>query len=438
MPELPLSSGDLALLALLWVVGALCYFLFYTRTGQGSCGLTLAYLVGLFINHWFGAAAYLAPAHPGGDSSTTATGFLEASVGLAGFLAGSLVTMGAARSTRRRKDAPPRLASPLGYVTVGMVSYFVLLPLAGQVPSSTAVVSSGLYFVAAGLTLGAWQAWQVGSRPLLLRWLAGAALLPLMTVLIGGFIGYGAAVLTTLTVSVAAFYRPRWQVILSAILLGYLGLSVFLTYMDARSDIRAAVWGGEGLSARVRVLSDALAGFRLFDPRDRNALYLIDQRMNQNYLVGAAVEYLEAGAASFAQGATLWDSLLAIVPRALWPAKPSSGGSGYLVSDYTGIPFAEGTSVGVGIILELYINFATMGVFIGCAIFGCLVTWFDHAAAGYLRSGDDAGFVAWYVPGLAFQQVGGSLVEVAAGVVGALVAVLLVNTGLRALAKRVR
>jgi hypothetical protein len=53
-----------------------------------------------------------------------------------------------------------------------------------------------------------------------------------------------------------------------------------------------------------------------------------------------------------------------------------------------------------------------------------------------LRSADEAGFVFWYVPGLALLQVGGSLVEVTSSVAGAFVAAFLVNAGLRALALR--
>jgi hypothetical protein len=150
--------------------------------------------------------------------------------------------------------------------------------------------------------------------------------------------------------------------------------------------------------------------------------------MNQNYLVGAAVEYLEVGGADYARGATIVDSVLAVIPRAIWPTKPLEAGSGELVSDYTGIRFGEQTSVGVGIILELFINFGSLGVFLGCVCLGALVTGFDFLAARSIRSGDDAGFIRFYVPGLAMQQVGGSLVEVTAGVAGAFVAVFIVET----------
>lgn len=429
-----MTDFDLGALVLLWLIGACCYFFVYTRLTQGSCGLTLAYLLGLFVNHWFGAAIYLMPAHTGGNQAATASGFLEASIGLAGFFVGSLALSGI--NPRPGGGAPTGVA-PWAYVAWGLIAYFLLLPFTRYVPSSAAVLSSGLYFVAAGLTLGSWLAWRAESRPLLLRWVLGAAVLPVLTVLVGGFLGAGAAVLATLAVSIASFYRPRWHVVVGAFFLSYLGLSIFVTYLGTRSDIRGAVWGGERLPVRLSVLGQAFASFRPFDPTDPDKLTLIDIRMNQNYLVGAAVEYLAAGGTSFAGGATIRDAVLAIVPRAVWPDKPFAAGSGDLVSDYTGIGFAEATSVGIGTVLEMYINFGSLGVFVGFAGLGALVTFFDFLAAGRLRLDDDAGFVRWYVPGLALQQVGGSLVEVTAGVGGAFVAVFLVDTGLRALAKRV-
>ena len=84
--------------------------------------------------------------------------------------------------------------------------------------------------------------------------------------------------------------------------------------------------------------------------------------MNQNQLVGAAVQYLESGYAPFATGDTLIQSALAIIPRAIWPDKPVFAGSPGLVTQYTGIQFAAGTSVGVGQVLEFYINFGSPGV----------------------------------------------------------------------------
>ena len=61
---------------------------------------------------------------------------------------------------------------------------------------------------------------------------------------------------------------------------------------------------------------------------------------------------------------------MGLVPRALWPDKPAVGGGGSLVTEYTGIPFEEGTSVGAGQVLEFYVNFGIPGVLAGFAGLG--------------------------------------------------------------------
>jgi hypothetical protein len=136
--------------------------------------------------------------------------------------------------------------------------------------------------------------------------------------------------------------------------------------------------------------------------------------LNQNQLVGTAVVWLGEGNVAFANGGTLFDAVAAVVPRALWPGKPTTAGSGDIVSTYTGIDFAYGTSVGVGQVMELYINFGTLGVIIGFVIIGAFVAVVDRRSAAYLARGDIRNFTLWYMPGLSLLQIGGSLSEVTA------------------------
>ena len=65
-----------------------------------------------------------------------------------------------------------------------------------------------------------------------------------MTVFGQGFLGYGFAGMLTVFAFVASFYRPRWRILVLGVLLGYLGLSVYVTYMrDRRRFVR---WSGVG------------------------------------------------------------------------------------------------------------------------------------------------------------------------------------------------
>jgi len=203
-------------------------------------------------------------------------------------------------------------------------------------------------------------------------------------------------------------------------------LSFYVCYMRDRSEIREVVWGGRSLVDRVEQVFDTVARFEWFDPTYPTHLVHVDTRLNQNFLVGSAVSRL-AVMGDYAYGGTLMDSVLALVPRVIWPDKPVSGGSGDLVTRYTGLRFAEGTSVGVGHVLEAYINFGTLGVVAVFAILGTVVTVIDTVSRERLEANDWRGFALRYGPGLALLQVGGSLAEAMGSLAATLVAVVVVN-----------
>jgi hypothetical protein len=253
-----------------------------------------------------------------------------------------------------------------------------------------------------------------------------------ITVVTQGFLGYGFAAMLSVMAFVASFYRPRWHVVVAGVLLLYLGLSVYVTYMRDRTDIREVVWTGASLEERVEQLEYTVSTAEWFDTSDQAHLQRIDGRLNQNFLIGASVAYLETGMARFARGETFWLAAAALVPRALWPNKPSVGGSGTLVSDYTGIQFAEGTSVGVGQVMEAYINFGTLGVVVVFVILGGVISYADRQAQQRLRAGAAGRFLRWYLPGLGLLQVGGSFSEATSTAAAALVvAILMVKVSAR-------
>jgi hypothetical protein len=173
-------------------------------------------------------------------------------------------------------------------------------------------------------------------------------------------------------------------------------------------------------------MAHPLANFEWFDPLVDRHLFSIDHRLNQNIFVGAAVQNL-SDYGDYAYGKTIGEALLALVPRAVWPDKAIVAGSGDLVSQYTGFRFSEGTSVGIGQVMECYINFGAIGVVSGFLLLGTLVTILDRMAAQRLVSGDWQGFVLWYLVGLSCLQVGGSFVELVGCAGASVVIVLLMN-----------
>ena len=313
------------------------------------------------------------------------------------------------------------------YVITGSLLYFVVMPFAGLVPSLTAFVSTGTVLVVLGMGLHCWNGWLTGSRGRFWFWIAAACAWPVVTVVSEGFLGYGFAFMLMVIAFVASFYRPRWHVIVAGALLAYGGMSVYVTYMRDRITIREVVWNDGALTDRARSVAESLGGIEFFDLANPEHLRRVGDRLNQDWLVGAASYYLEGRPDEFARGGTLFAALAAVVPRAIWPDKPVVGGSGDLVSRYTGLHFAEGTSVGAGQVLEAFVNFGTDGVIVVFFAIGLAIVMVDRWAAYRLSLGDGNGFAVWYLPGLCLLQIGGSLSEVTAAAAASFLMAFLLN-----------
>jgi hypothetical protein len=268
--------------------------------------------------------------------------------------------------------------------------------------------------------------------------MAATLTLPFITVVGQGFLGYGFAAMMTIFAFVASFYRPRAVVLIAGALLGFIGLSVYVTYMRDRREIRAVVWTGGSMQERISQIGETLSTIEWFDPREPAHLDRIDVRLNQNYLVGASVAYLAGGSTDFAHGRTVWDALIALVPRAIWPNKPVVAGSGNLVSDFTGIRFAEGTSVGIGQVMEAYVNFGRTGIIVTFMILGALVSTADRSAYARLSRGQASDFLVRYLPALSLLQIGGSFAEVTSSGGAAFIVAVLVRRSTKALPERRR
>ncbi len=429
------DSSNLALYSALWVATvAAVYFLRYRRGFVGT-GLVLAYLFNLWLIHWPAATIYILPWYQNYNPAVVELGFEQSTYAVIAFAVGSLViappvfrlftpSLSITRSLRTR------LSPENVYLVVGLVC-FCTLPMVAHVPTVTAIVSSGWSLLVLGINLKIWSAWQ-GERYLdFKKFLAAAFVLPFMTLFFQGFLTYGVLALSIVLTFVASFYRPRWKLVIAGLLMGYAGFSFYTAYMRDRSDIRAVIWGGESYTARVERLYDTVRNTEWLNPYDRTHLLSIDERLNQNFLVGSAIQYMEARSEEFAKGETLWEALLALIPRALWPDKPVVAGSGDLVSRYTGIQFDLSTSVGVGQVMEFYINLGSTGVIVGFLLLGTLITTLDEVSCEYLSRGNSYQFALWYFPGLAFLQVGGSLAEVSASSAASLILILTINGALQ-------
>ncbi len=406
---------------MLWL--AVAVFAVARAHARRSVGLVAAYLGNLWIIHWLGASAYVFDDwRRVNNPAQVARGFELCTYGVLALAFGIEMRY---RVERPVTPTPPRAAGTrdlesftrLG-MTVGFISYFVLLPVLGGVATLTAVISCGLSLFTACVALRAWSEWRAGRHRQALRWGSVLAVLPLLTVAAQGFLGYGTLNLVTALALLVREVKRRAVAIGLATLMAYGGLSFYVSYMRDRSEIRSVVWGGRDLFDRVESIGGTFLATEPFDWTDPAHLRRLDERLNQNALVGAADEYLSAGRASHARGTTLFQALTSLIPRALWPDKPFSAGSMGIVTEYTGIRFARNTSVGVGVVLELFINFGTSGVVVGMLLIGYLLAALDRRAASRLEAQDWRGFLLVYLPSLSLLQVGGMFLEITAMAAG--------------------
>jgi hypothetical protein len=402
-----------------WLAAALTVVWVHWKRHTTSAGLVYAYVLNFLLLHWVAASLYLVPWHKFPNPEAVKKGLEQSTYGMAAFAIGCLLL------------APPivrffKVAERTGfvqqtsdsldyaYLALGGLSYAaILLANLGQIPSLTAVVSACQQFLLVGLCLRCRSAWLAGKIDIALVWASVGFVLPFFTIVTSGFLGFGALACFTMLCFLSTMMRQRWQVITAGAVLGYLSLTLFVSYMRDRDDIRRSVWGQHEMTDRVDQVANMLAKLEWFDPREDKQLERIDGRLNQDYLLGLAVERL-ATQTSFADGETIRDAVLALVPRAIWPDKPVTAGSGRLVSRFTGLTFARGTSVGLGHTMEFYINFGTAGVVFGLMFLGTALGVIDLIAGSKLQSGNKLSFTVWYLAGMSMLNVGGSLVEMTA------------------------
>ncbi len=410
----------------LWLIVPLSLFWLHSSRNRAAGIFVYSYFLGIFMAHWLGALVHASPWSQFPSSGDTISGFRLSTYGILALATGVLLVpstafgrQGAPSLTSQVKRlVPDRFAYQL--VAIGLVANVLSFTFVAALPSAGAVLSAARQCLMLGMSIMCWNAWQRNDTRTFYSWLGLAFLLPVFTVVKMGFIGFGIVMLGSILLFIAMFYRPRWLVLLGLIGGIYGGMCVWVAYANNRSELRAQVWGGEGAEASFGVVQKMYNNLALFDFSDQNQLRLIDIRLNQNWLVGKAL-VTTPHFVPYEDGKTIWEALFAIVPRVIWPDKPEVGGSGNFVSDHTLIPFAVGTSVGMGQVFEFYINFGISGVLFGFFILGIFLRYFDIRFTQALQRGDPGDMVFFYLVGTAALQPGGSLSEIAAAVASAVV-----------------
>jgi hypothetical protein len=407
------------------------------RRGIGA--LTLAYFLDLSLGHVPGVLDYLGPNMDTIEAQATKVGFDVTLIGMTAFIAGAiaarLLPQRATSVRANQQAASAEIFSRLGLrvLTIGISAYFVLLPVSAVVPSFTAVASSLGTLLMLGFWFQVYAAANANDRRKTLVLVAMIPLLPMATLSTGGFIGFGTVWALGITAFLFVTARRRIWFYLAAPFVIYLGLSLFVTYYAQRTAIRGVVWDqNSGMIDRLNRVSTLVTDFQLLDLSNETQLWALDERLNQNFLVGLGVMRHREGETELLYGASV--PFWALIPRAIWPDKPAVGGGLNLVSQFTGSVFEEGTSVGVGQVLEFYANFAMPGVLIGFGVLGFILMRIDQRAMRGFAMRNSHVVVTTTLPGLALLQPLGNLLEVVVAVASAIiVSQLLVRSKLLAL-----
>lgn len=397
------------------------------RHGRLPLFLSYAYIAAFGIEHWFGALAHAMPWSAFPDSTNTIVGFTYTTLGLACFVLGTAIIRRPRRLAANRASlvySVPIEAHMMGhrYATLLLVSGALgwiaeLTPLNG-LPSVTSVISAAKQFLIAGICLKCWLAWHERDRKRLFTWLSLGLAFPFYTVIVTGFLGYGIVFLMTILIFVGAFFRPRIPLVVGASIALLAGVGFFATYLEHRQALRDAVWGDQPLEARIEAVQTIITSMSLFDPFNQMHLQALDTRLNQSWLVGASIAYVPA-VKDFAAGKTIYFAAIALIPRAIWPDKPVTAGSMGMVTEYTGIGFAEGISVGMGQVMEFYVNFGTLGVAVGFFLLGMLIRFLDMRIAERVQTASWPQFALWFGVGAATLQPIGQLLEITSSMAGA-------------------
>ena len=436
MRQLNPIQTEIAFCVIIWFIVIAIILKKYWKKKVETSGFTYIYIVNFAFIHLIAAFSYILPSNWSGNEALMAAGFRESTYAIVAFGLGNVVfAQFFVRSFHAPKlnndinmdGAKLRSKLPGLYLKIGIVCFFIISP-GVTVPTVTALIAMGGQLMVVGICLLAWQARCEKNMSKLRNWLILSLIFPFVSILRDGYLGYGAGMTIVIFIFTIRFFRIKSRVLIIGAVCVYIGLSFYQVYMRDRGKLRSLAWDGAPYSDRINALKDTLSKPEWFNPLNSKHLERIEERINQNILVGSAVEYLRLRGHRYASGKTFWEAVLALIPRIFWSEKNVYAGSTDIVSQYTGLVFAESTSVGVGQVMEFYINFGRKGVIIGFLVLGIIIAVIDINSGHYLIMGNLQKFVLWFLPGIALcSTVGGSLVDVTASAGAGIVIAYLIS-----------
>ena len=419
--------NELYLLLLLWM--AVIVLLVFQRLKVNFSGLTVMFLASMAQVHFIGALAYALPWNYLKGFRATLIGFEQATIAILAFAFANIIIgpIIVSRFTSERNifsnsNLNKNKSVIYTSIIIGFLSLLGLLNFMLFIPTLRAFLFALQAVFIGGLCLLCWEAYLERDRVRLGIVIIFSLLFPLFTVINSGFLSKG----VTFTVIVLIFtYRlwvPKWQFLVITIITLYLGFGFYQTYRRERDELREVIWGGYSLSERLDTFKPILTEYEFFNPFNSTHISNIDDRLNLNNLTGLVVENFKQRH-EFEKGNTFKNIIYAVVPRLIWKNKPYYAGSDELVTKYTGVEFGKNTSVGMGYVMELYINYGSLAVLGGFFFLGFLIFLLDYQSGKSLLQSNYGNFLLYFMPGLTFLSVGTNLIETTVSAVATLVIV---------------
>lgn len=404
------------------VIAALVTILLCRR--RGWLGLPVAYMFNLLLIHVPGAyaAGLGATGYFTSDIETIATGIRLTAIASVCFVAGLLLAQRLSKAGLPGVIPKPVPRNFLFFCVIGGWVFAIAMSPLKAIPSIGAAVVFGSSIWILGVVLGLLGAMSTRHVGRFLTWSVALLVYPLVMLIFGGFIGYGAIAILTTCAILLVHLKSKFVALLIAPVIFILGISIFVNYFENRSALREVLWSTATFDERIDAIGDTFGDFRLFDAKRPTHLKALTLRLNQNEFVGIAAKRLENGQVDFLYGRSFYEGLIAVVPRAIWPDKPVYGGSPVVVSEMTGLNFNKNTSWGVGNVMEFYINFGLPSLVFGFVLLGLFIGWLDRRAYLFLVNGRPGDSLLYFLPGVALIQPNGSLVELTGGAAAALAA----------------
>jgi hypothetical protein len=392
----------------------------FLRRDGVSLGLPISYLGSLLLIHVPGAIAHLLDRNGvlAAQRSFTEVGIALTALGAVCFVVGVVI------ADLRRHPIAPRPANRTTFARFCLVggAAATILSFLFFIPSVRAIVERGGLVWMLAIVVGLRGAVMRGDRVATWRWLAALVVYPTLMLIFGGSLSYGIAAMITVLAAIVVVARSGIRVALACLVASIVGISVFLSYFENRTEIRGAVWGGAPVETRIGVSVGAFRQITIFNPANEAHLFALNARLNQNYFAGLAAARISNGDVHYLHGRTIWDGFLSIIPRVFWPDKQIAAGSGTIVAEMTGLKLSRSTSFGVGNVMELQINFGIPGIVIGFLILGFALRRLDRKATESYEGGELGNSMLYYLPAVAMIQPNGSMVEVIGGAASALIA----------------